>query len=55
MEQDSNPHLLNAKHILLNVSIKLSRNCRILSFRQVIVPQSKAHLYDRERSGSVVE
>ena len=43
MEQDSNPHLLNAKHILLNVSIKLSRNCRILSFRQVIVPQSKAH------------
>ena len=43
MEQDSNPHLLNAKHTLLNVSIKLSRNCRILSFRQVIVPQSKAH------------
>ena len=43
MEQDSNPHLLNAKHILLNESIKVSRNCRIHSFRQVIVLQSKAH------------
>ena len=49
MEQDSNPHLLNAKHTLLNVSIKLSRNCRILSFRQVIVPQSKAHFFDDSR------
>ena len=32
IEPDLNPHLLNAKHILLNVPIKLSRNCRILSF-----------------------
>ena len=43
IEPDLNPHLLNAKHILLNVPIKLLRNCRILSFRQVIVPQSKTH------------
>ena len=43
IEPDLNPHFLNAKHILLNVPMKLLRNCRILSFRQVIVPQSKAH------------
>ena len=44
MVLDSNPHLLNAKNSLLY--IRLSRNCRILSFKLVSVPQSKAQFYD---------
>ena len=39
---DSNPHLLSVNDSLL--SIRLSRNCVIFSFINVIVPQSKAHV-----------